>query len=176
MRIKLTVKQHKFKTLMMVKALRDQMTDSFIGGFEKFVEHAAPNVPIDTGMARGSFLNAIAFLRSKNRLNTIYVPTTPQRVNKDGTPLKYTHSTGKMFYKTPLTSKILTTKQNSVFTYYNNKPKINYYTSVVHYNINDPKWQSFEIGRQHMMHHIRNYKYNLELTKFVAVDVVTYGE
>lgn len=175
MRIKLKVKQHKFKTLMMIDALRAQMADSFIGGFNKFVEHAAPAVPIDTGMARGSFLNALAFLKSNFRLNNIYVPTTPQRIQKNGQPLKYIHETGKVFYKSPLTAKILSTKQNSIFTFHNNKPRINYYTSVKHYNINDPSWKSFEIGREQMLNHIRNYKYDLPLTKFVVVDTVEYG-
>lgn len=176
MKINLTVKFNKFLALVFIKELRNQISDAFVGGFEQFVENAAPNVPIDTGMARGSFLNAIAFLNGRQRQSSVYVPTTPQRILKNGQPLKYTHESGKVFPKTPASAKMLSTKPAAIFTFYVNKPKINFQTSIVHFNVNDPKWKAFEIGRLAMFHYIASYKYDLRLQKFSVASTVTYGD
>lgn len=117
---------------------------------QEFLINAAPNVPVDTGMARGSFLNLQQFLRANGLPAETDIPTRPQRILKSRRALRYTHDDGRIFPKTPGSAKKLSTKPKQILVWEGNQLVFNYSSDVRHLNINDTKrqWQSFSRGKE----------------------------
>lgn len=116
-----------------------------------FLEAAAPEIPVDTGMARGSFLNLAQFLRGKGVNVNVNIPKTAQRLlrsaRKDGTrKIYYYHTTGERMWKEPKTGQELSTKPGQIIKRTNNVLKFQYESRVKHLNLNESKWETFERG------------------------------
>lgn len=121
--------------------------DTVIEAALQFLQAAAPSVPVDTGMARGSFLNLVQYLRSKGREPGVDIPDVPQRLLKSGRPLKYVHTDNRVFPKTPESATELSTKPTSIIKNVGDKFTFTYESRVRHLNLNENKWQSFARGR-----------------------------
>lgn len=115
-----------------------------------FVETAAPNVPMVTGMARGSFLNAIQYLRSKGLSVNANVPDQIQAFGLNGKPMIYVHTDGSKMYKSPFSAKKLSTRPKDILKWDGDTLKFTYATQVVHFNLNDEtrRWFSFRKGME----------------------------
>jgi hypothetical protein len=85
-----------FKHIAYTKAARRKTEVQFRQAARAFVRAAVPRIPVETGMARGSFLNIGRFLR-------VAVPIAPTRLNQ-----KY-YATGTPIAKTPKSGAALTT-------------------------------------------------------------------
>ena len=97
-------------------------------------------VPIDTGMARGSFLNIGALLK-------VAIPAYGGRTGA------WYYTGGEKLPKTPETGAELSTQAPQVFSDNGKVFKFYYGTDVIHYNINDffphtpgAPWGSYEAG------------------------------
>lgn len=147
--------------------------DDFLGALyhvmlqaaEQFLKVAAPAVPVDTGMARGSFLNLLQLLQANGYGHGVLIPTEPQRTKKDGEPLRYypvrvgrVHGhkvalySSKTLPKTPATAMQLSTAINSILTLKGKEWVFQYETRVAHFNINEygRNWKAFALGREAM--------------------------
>ncbi|MDE1971188.1 MAG: hypothetical protein KGI50_06480 [Patescibacteria group bacterium] len=123
-----------------------------------FLNIAAPSVPIDTGMARGSFLNLLNLLEANNIPINTDIPRLPQHVNKNGTPLTYVHWDGTRLDKTPVNGAALSTRTNRIIAKQGNKLIFTYETEVWHYNIHDPNsWHSYARGQAAFALRMQNF-------------------
>lgn len=127
-------------------ATRHALQESMYRAAGAFVEAAAPNVPVDTGMARGSFLNLQQMLERKGYHSDVEIPTTIQRRLKSGRALRYVHSDGSVWPKGPSSAKRLSTLGSQAFNFTRGKYDFKYRTDVVHFNVHNG-WDSFEKGR-----------------------------
>lgn len=132
---------------------------------EQFIQTAAPRVPIDTGMARGSFLNLLQLLKANGYGHGVFIPTEPQKVSSTGKPLMYypvrvgRHGgrktaiySSRTMPKTPVTAMQLSTALNSILTLKGEQWVFTYETRVNHFNLNEyaRNWHAFVLGRQAM--------------------------
>lgn len=148
MKLDIRLRKVEFDAKGFMVATRHALQDSMYQAAQAFVEAAAPNVPVDTGMARGSFLNLQQLLERKGYHVGVEIPTTIQRRLKSGRALRYTHSDGTTWPKGPGSAKRLSTLGSQAFNFTNGKYDFKYSTSVVHFNIHDPvTWESFHKGR-----------------------------
>lgn len=147
MRISVAARKVEFDAKGYMVETRHALQESFYRAGQAFVETAAPNVPVDTGMARGSFLNLSQLLERKGYAPSTDIPTTVQRTTLSGRALKYTHSDGRPFPKGPGSAKKLSTLGSQAFKFVRGQFTFEYATEVVHFNIHDPNnWMSFKKG------------------------------
>lgn len=115
----------------------------------EFVKASVPRVPVDTGMARGSFLNLIRAL--KNAGIPVEMPPALKRVGKRKKPVWY-YQDGMRYRKQPLTGQKFsetTLKMTASKIIFNFKSKLLYYAIMDFYNVNgNGPWESLEAGRQ----------------------------
>ena len=140
-----------------------------------FVKAAIVKVPVDTGMARGSFLNIGRFLK-------IAIPIPKRRTrHKDGSPILYYHRPGsKGIPKTPEAGANL-----SVYSFKKLGPgKMNFefQSKVLHYVLEDrigihsQRWGSFEAGRNAFIKELRNLKKRLpRVEAFLLKTTISFG-
>jgi hypothetical protein len=141
---------------------------------KEFLIAAAPKVPIDTGMARGSFLNMVHLLESSGLGNVSDsviggVPTTPQRTLKNGKPLTYYHSGGGRYPKTPYTAQSkFSTQPDQILKKVGDMVVFSYKSDVDHYNANDEKlgWHSFRRGTEAFANKLRKF-HPFDVTEYV---------
>lgn len=160
---------------------------------EQFIEIAAPRVPIDTGMARGSFLNLLQLLNVNGLGHNVYIPKEPQRVGNDGKPLRYypvrvgrhagkkvaIHSS-KSLQKTPATAMKLSTALNGILVLKGEQWVFTYETRVNHFNLNEyaRNWHAFVLGRQAAAAYLTSAKvkeFLPNLSSYVSVSVISSG-
>lgn len=143
----------------LINNIRKSVEDATYDAANQFLEAAAPNVPIRTGMARGSFLNLRQILKSKSIDSFVDIPTRPQMVTKSGRAYTYIHSDGGKFPKTPFTARKFSTKTKKIISWENDRVLFNYQIDVVHFNVNDVKlgWMSIQRGKEAFLRH-RNFK------------------
>lgn len=142
------VRKVQFDAKGFMVATRHALQESFYRAAQAFIEAAAPNVPIRTGMARGSFLNLAQLLERKGFKPNVDIPTRVQETTRSGKAYRYKHSDGSIWPKGPGSAKRLSTLGSQAFNFKHGNYEFNYGTSVVHFNINDPtKWHSFFEGR-----------------------------
>ena len=183
MRMHVTVTKLKLNQGRLLKAYKDVIKEHIIESAAIFGQLAAPNVPIDTGMARGTFLNLLHLIEQYG-YSIEDIPVAPRRTNKNGTPIKYYHVGGSKHDKTPETAKKYSTQTNNILKVIGNKYTFNYQTTVVHYNILDTfgtstqsTWDSYQIGRAGFllnMKLLRNKMPNLQ--KYLTKTTVSLGK
>lgn len=142
------------------------------------------SVPIDTGMARGSFLNLLQLLTANGLDPAVYIPTIPQRKKK------YRHTRGyklppklrsKIMYdgtieKTPKHGAALSTSRGQIVKRMGNKFVFKYETNVKHFNIHDPGlWRTFENGRRVFTARLMRFK-PPQLEKYLVTSNVSSVE
>ena len=88
MRISITAVDFKIDKRRLSNRIFESMRVAMLDATAEFLRVAAPAVPIDTGMARGSFLNMMHLLELNGRNVQVEggIPTTPQRLLKNGKP------------------------------------------------------------------------------------------
>jgi hypothetical protein len=167
------------------KALRQQM----IAAAAEFVHEAAPAVPIDTGMARGSFLNILQLLdKNTSEDGKDYgkyarsipdgIPDIAKRRQRNGYYIRYYHSDGNDYQKQPKTAKKFTTSFGQIIKRDGDKLVFNYQIDVVHYNIMDEfnphgsSWQSIRKGREAFMNKMKQFK-PVGVKKYLLVSTQT---
>ena len=156
MRVYATLALFKFNKGEMTKTIKNQIRQNILMASKDLIEVAAPLTPVDTGMARGSFLNLQALLGATGHSPDVDIPTTPQRKRKNGRALKYYHydenrSLVGIYPKTPESARSLSTPREKILTEVEGQWKFTYETRVTHFNINDRSWQAFELGRHAML-------------------------
>jgi hypothetical protein len=136
---------HKAFSKTAIETLDTQMRNAA----REFLRAAIPRVPIDTGMAVGSFLNIGRFLR-------IAVPIGPGPYSRKHpnwkTPQTYTHTDGTKMPKTPESGANLSTDPAQAFRREGEKVSFDFRSDVYHYMLNDiglkyGPWHSFSAGR-----------------------------
>ena len=139
-----------FDAVTFERSIRTELVKLMNSAIAAFVETAAPNVPVYTGMARGSFLNAVQYLRTKGISVGTYIPTTPQRTGNNGRALRYTHTDNSTHPKTPMRARMFSTRPNEIVKWKGGKLTFTYQTKVRHFNINDEYrgWLSFQKGKR----------------------------
>lgn len=160
---------------------------------EQFIQTAAPRVPIDTGMARGSFLNLLQLLRANGYGHGVFIPTEPQRVSDTGKPLryypvrvgrhggrKYAIYSSKTMPKTPATAMKLSTALHSILALKGDQWVFTYETRVNHFNLNEyaRNWHAFVLGRQAMDAFLVSAKVKdalPDLSSYVKVSTLSSG-
>lgn len=183
MRLHMTINKLKLDKGRLLKEFKDVIKEHIIESLYVFGAEAAPNVPIDTGMARGTFLN-LAHLVEQYGYSIQNIPVEPQRTNKDGTPLRYYHVGGRKMDKTPESGRELTTQSKDILKIRGNSYEVNYQTTVVHYNILDEygagtqsPWGSFSAGREQLLAHMQMLRLKVpRLNKFVLQTTVSLGK
>lgn len=115
----------------------------FIKGARAFVRAAVPLVPVQTGMARGSFLNI-------GRLINLIIPINPTKFNK-----KYYHRPGYSGEdKTPELGASYSTPERDIITVTKTRLEFHFQTKVFHYLLHDEfdyqtsAWHSFTTGQK----------------------------
>lgn len=153
------------------KTLRTQM----LMAAAEFVKEAAPLVPIDTGMARGSFLNMLQLLDKNSNTESGNIgeyardipqgiPTEAQRRNRNNSYIKYHHSDDKIYRKAPQTAKKFSTSRGQIIKREGDKLVFNYEIDVVHFNVMDefnpygPSWHAIRRGRTAFINKMAEWK------------------
>jgi hypothetical protein len=136
---------HKAFSKTAIETLEVQMRNAA----REFLRAAIPRVPIDTGMAVGSFLNIGRFLR-------VAVPRGPGPYSRKHPnwkkPQTYTHFDGTKMPKTPESGASLSTQPEDAFQRNGGEVSFDFRSEVYHYILNDVgivhgPWQSFSHGR-----------------------------
>lgn len=162
------------------RAVKRNIEAAFKDCIRKFVMVAAPRVPVQTGMARGSFLNI-------GRLVNYIVPISPQpRRNKNGTKKDkvYYHPDGRRFPKTPRSGALLSTPMNDIMFWKGTKLVFNFRSDVFHLTLQDffhvksptSPWRSFQEGQ---VAFVNAFKANRgmfpNLGEYITVSTVSAG-
>lgn len=166
------------------KALKDYIYRAFAKAGAEFMNQAAPNIPVDSGMARGTFLNMLAFFGKRHIPTQVSIPRTAQRTQKNGRPLQYTHHNGRKMPKTPMTGASLSTKPDRILIWQGEKIKFQYDAPVVHLTLNDQlltrvpgtPWRAFNRGRDAFMRSLISIKRDQpKLMDFVTTTTISGG-
>lgn len=170
MRIYGTVDVLNFDAAGYTRAVREAIEAEFRQAARAFIRAAIPRVPVQTGMARGSFLNVGRFLR-------VAVPITPTRFNQ-----RYYPPGGGSIPKTPESGAALSTRPESMIKRQGNRVTFTFQTGVFHYTLEDAigvrsgPWGSFAAGRAAFTARIRNLRTRLpKIGAFVTRTSITFG-
>ncbi len=189
MRLSVAAKKLVFNQKGYITQTFKELKEQFLYAAQEALEYAAPTVPIDTGMARGSFLNLVHLLNANGLSTTVDIPTEPQHTNKDGSPLRYWHTSGFRLPKKvkgkadkrgslPKTPKIganLSTSRGQIIKRSGDKLSFVYETNVKHFNINDPElWRSYSTFRSVFAFRLAQFK-PPQLGKFILMSNVSGG-
>lgn len=143
-----------------------------------FIRASVPHVPVDTGMARGSFLN---LARALTRAGfPVSVDINPVRVGTRKKPIWYYSEKGERLPKRPTTGASL-----SEYAFYSKGDKytFDFETNVWHYAIMDfynvkgnGPWESFKIGREAFLSVMQGLKDDIpNLEKYITKTTVRSG-
>lgn len=151
----------------LAKALRAHV----IKAARAFVRVAASRIPVDTGMARGSFLNIGRFLNE-------FVTINPKSFNKK----YYGPRGGTAIPKTPESGAALTTSPDQMIQISGNRVTFQIESRVFHLTLEDeigvrsPRapWESFRRGREAFMEVMRQFRAP-NLKSFVTKTTISYG-
>ena len=176
MRFHGTVKTLGFDANGYTVAMKKQLEIAYRKAAAEFLRAAIPLVPVDTGMARGSFLNIGRFLR-------VAVPISPK-------PRK----TAKLYYHrgafspgermNPELGASYSTKVEDLFKWKANKLSFQFNTRVYHYNLLDAigvrgqePWNSFSEGQKAFIESLSGLSKRLpKITDFIILTNVTFGQ
>lgn len=149
MRLEITAQLPQFNAKGYINQYFRDLKQQYFLAASDFLNAAGQAVPIDTGMARGSFINLLNLLEANNIPISVDIPREPIHVHKDGTPFTYTHYDGSKFDKTPASGAALSTNTKRIITQVGDKLMFTYETEVWHYKVNenDLAWFSYIKGR-----------------------------
>lgn len=172
-----TVIVPKFDAIGYTNAVKKSIEIQFRKAAAAFVRAAIDpskggGVPVQTGMAKGSFLNIGRFLR-------VAVPISPRKRNQ----WYYPPNGGARIPKTPQTGAALSTQPADAFKWNNNRLSFEFETGVFHYTLNDligihrSPWGTFAAGREafirEMSEGLRQRLPNIG--SFITLTSITYG-
>ena len=189
MRISIVAAKIQFNAKGYITATYASLRGQMLAAAAEFVKVAAPLVPIDTGMARGSFLNMLQLLDTNSDPDNANlgayarsipngIPTEAQRRLRNGQYIKYYHLDGNVYRKTPATAKKFTTSRGQIIKRDGDKLVFNYEIDVVHFNIMDehnpygPSWHSIRRGREAFVQKMSEWKPE-QLSKYVLMSTQT---
>lgn len=184
MRFYATINALKLDKNRYTKAIKSHIYSSFGRAAVKFMDAAAPAIPVDTGMARGTFLNMLALARNLGINTSASIPATPQRTRKNGLPLTYYHHDGTKRDKIPVEGANLSTKPDKIIQFRGDKINMEFNTSVWHLDLNErfntrvpgTPWHSFNRGREAFLRSLADLKDNMpRIEKFIAVTTISGG-
>lgn len=189
MRINFKLKYFELEIEKYKKAFNEAMQQHMRQCARAFVRAAVPLVPIDTGMARGSYLNIGRFLRVNIPLSGRSNRRERSRRNKDGTVRTWTEANrwyyppngGARIPKTPESGADLTT-----FTFTNDFGKLGFTinSKVYHYTIQDEDagrsptspWRSMQAGREAFREEMKKIKKKIpRLQHYMLETTISYG-
>ncbi len=185
MRITVTAEKPAFNARGFVTQFFKDLRHQYLLAAADFLEHAAEAVPIDTGMARGSFLNLLSLLEANGINISTDIPREPRRVQKGGgwgrsrgekgRPFTYIHSDASRWPKTPQSAKHFSTPKGQAIKRVGDRMVFRYETRVLHYNINDEsQWGSFRRGQNAFMDRIAQFRFPA-VDKYIVLSTVSYG-
>lgn len=169
----------------LTKATKKLIRDTFAEAAVHFIEKTAPAIPVDTGMARGSFLNMQAYLQNKGYSPRVNIPTRPQRTRKNGQPLRYRHTDGRGLPKTPKQGALLSTPSSQIFRFVDSKIQFEFNSEVKHLNLNErlatrvpgTPWHVFSRGRIAFLREIRDMTEKMpRIEQYIVMTVLTPGK
>lgn len=167
MRIYGTIDVLKFDSKGYSAALKKAIEVQFRQAARAFIRAAVPLIPVDTGMARGSFLNIGRFLK-------VAVPINPlrrgQRYYPGGLP------------KTPQAGANLSTPITEIFTWDGDKLAFTFQSKVLHLTLEDhigvrsptAPWKAFDAGRDAFMSTLHGMKLP-KVKSYVVKTTITFG-
>ena len=163
MRIHAVVTKLQIDQKRYTRELKGHTKKAMVTALRVFADAAAPHVPIDTGMARGSFLNLQSFLKRYGQKISVAIPSTIQNYASNGKPKKYYHTVGikankgsRVFPKGPQTSKqFFSTGPSEILSENDDGVSVNYEIRVRHFNVNEHKWAAYAYGRIAMMRYFK---------------------
>ena len=173
MRIYGTIDTLTFDSKKYSAALKKRLEKEFRLAVAAFVRAAVPLIPVQTGMARGSFLNIGALVRE-------LVPITPTRFNQR----YYATASGASLPKTPAQGAALSTPKSQILKWDGNTFKFQFQSRVFHLTLNDffgggsptAPWGAFEAGRQAFMNHLKGLKGVFpDVKSFFTKTTLTFG-
>lgn len=184
MRFYATINALKLNRNRYTKAIKTHIYGSFVRAAVKFMDAAAPAIPVDTGMARGTFLNLLALARNLGINSSASIPANPQRTRKDGSPLTYYHHDGSKRDKIPVEGARLSTPADKIIQFRGDKINMEFNTSVWHLDLNErfntrvpgTPWHSFNRGREAFMRSLADLKDNMpRIEKYITVTTISGG-
>lgn len=163
----------KFDNVGYTKAARKALEVQFRRAARAFVRAAIPKIPVQTGMAKGSFLNLGRYLR-------IAIPISPTKFNQK----YYPPGKGRPIPKTPESGAALSTPAQQTIKWVGNRLLFEFQSSVFHLTLEDligvrsptSPWGSFAAGRTAFLQEMRNLKDRLPSIKsYITKTTITYG-
>lgn len=153
-------------------AVRKSMEIQFRHAARAFLRAAVPHVPVQTGMARGSFLHIGRYLN-------VAVPINPIRFNKT-----YEMPGGGKIPKTPESGASLSTSPQNLIKWRDNRLVFEFESNVFHYTLEDifglksptAPWESIKKGRIAFMEELRKLRTRLpKLGGYITRTSITFG-
>ena len=183
MRIFVSLSAFKFDTSGYTQAFSRAMRKNVLRGASDFLEVASRQVPVDTGLARGGFLNLLALVRSAGFKPDVDIPTVAQRKLKNGKKIRYKHYSKfgnfqRNYPKEPATGRILSTPKEKILREVDGRWQFQYEIRVNYFNVNevDRGWQSFESGRHVFEFRMKHAKVNFpQVRSYMLRTTVTGG-
>lgn len=196
MRISIVIKKIEFDAKGFVTSTFKSLRQQMLQAAAEFVHFAAPNVPVVTGMARGSFLNMLQLLDSNTKRDLDQatfgrdlgayaragsdrgIPTTAQKRRGNGRYLRYKHTDGEDYRKEPITAKKFTTSRGQIITRLGEEISFKYDIDVRYFNYMDESnpytdsWQSIRRGKEAFNQTIQAFK-PIGVTKYMVVTTQT---
>ena len=167
MRIRGTIDVLKFDSKGYNAALRKAIEVQFRQAARAFIRAAVPLIPVETGMARGSFLNIGRYLR-------VAIPINPtkfrQRYYPGGLP------------KTPQAGANLSTPVSEIFNWDGDKLVFTFQSDVLHLSLEDQigvrsptaPWKAFDAGRDAFMSTLSGMKLP-NVKSYITKTTITFG-
>lgn len=153
--------------------LRKGLEVQFRQAARAFIRAAIPLIPVQTGMARGSFLNIGRYLR-------VAVPINPTKFNQQYFPPRG----GDPIPKTPESGAALSTSPDQIIRWEGDRISFEFQSGVFHLTLEDligvrsptAPWHSFITGRLAFHNELRNLRNRLpKIKSFVTRTSITFG-
>lgn len=166
----------KFERGKMMETNRKQLETHFRSAIKEFIIGALSKVPVDTGMAQGSFLHLSRFLRMG-----LAVPTKPIK----RTDQYYYLRAGLKIPKTPEYGARLSTTPAETIVFDKAKDKITFefQSKVHHYTLLEffavrgkGQWQSYQEGRRRFFEKMKEFKSKIpKIQSFLTRTTISFG-
>ena len=168
----LTMDVLEFDSAGYTEELKNRIRSLYRKGIRAFIVAAIPKVPVDTGMARGSFLNI-------GRLVGMSIPIHPISDGK-----VYYGPNGLRLPKTPQSGASLSTSSDEALQFKGNKFVFSFQSKVWHYNLNEFfglksnngfPWGSFAAGREAFMKAMQTGSLFPDIHEYLLKSTITVG-
>lgn len=175
MKTSVTVRNLQFDTKGYITATFKNLRTAMLEAADAALITSAGFVPIDTGMARGSYLNLVQLLEANGyKISDTLIPRTPQSFQENGKMFTYTHTDGQVYknQKGPQLAKKFSTTRGQIINRLGDKIAFNYEIDVSHFNIYQG-WGSLNLLRQTFFTKMQSFK-SPALNKFLIMSRYTY--